>query len=131
MFIKEINNYGIIIGDIEGAFTLVKQSADKPENKPERKPTEVRNVHFRDIVQYPDVDKLMARLHQLIDGKGGAIVGSTLLRCKQLNYVIDIPTQAQFIDEFELRGSWSAIYKYMDDNNLNALDKANRITIFD
>ena len=58
-------------------------------------------------------------------------MGSILLKCKLDGYFIINPTKSQFTSEFELIGSWSAIHNYMDENNLNALDRANKIVIFD
>ena len=96
-------------------------------------PRKVQNTlraNFRKLVQYPDADRLMMRLHQLIDGRYGADVGSVLLRCVQENLLSRNPTKAEFCAEFHLVGSWQSIHKYMDENNLNALSKANRIVIF-
>lgn len=72
----------------------------------------------------------MRRLHDLIDGRHGAAVGCVLLKCVQLNYLMRNPTQAEFCAEFQLTGSWQSVHKYMDENNLNALAKANRVVIF-
>lgn len=89
-----------------------------------------KKVCFRSIIQYEDKNILIARLHKLIDGKGGADVGAVLLNARQNNYIIRNPTREEFKSEFELIGSWSAISNYMSDDNANALDRANRIVIF-
>ena len=87
---------------------------------------------FRDIIQYPDKDKLLERLHELIDGKGGADVGAVLLNAYSIKpYLTGKPTQAEFKSEFELRGTWQAISNYMNENSEKALAKANRIVIFE
>lgn len=88
-------------------------------------------ISFRTIIQHEDPDKLLQRLHQLIDGKQGADVGSVFLRAKQMGYITRNPTQKEYESEFMLNGSWSAIKNYMSDNNENALDRANKIIIFD
>lgn len=94
-------------------------------------PESGRKGSFRDIIQYPDKDKLLGRLHELIDGKKGADVGAVLLNAYFIkSYLTRRPTQAEFESEFELIGSWSAISNYMSENNQNALDKANKIVIF-
>ena len=95
-----------------------------------RKQHQARQASFRNLVQYPDPDRLIQRLHDLIDGRNGAAVGCVLLRCVQDNLLTRNPTQAEFCSEFQLTGSWQSIHKYMDDNNLNALSKANRVVIF-
>lgn len=89
------------------------------------------NTSFRSIIQYDDPDKLLKRLHQLIDGRSGADVGCILLKAKQENYIIKNPTRKQFLSEFKLIGTWQAITNYLSDNNQNALDRANRIVIFE
>lgn len=90
-----------------------------------------RTRNFKDIIQYPDKDKLLERLHELIDGKSGADVGAVLLNACSINpYLTRRPTQAEFESEFELIGSWQAISNYMNENSEKALVKANRIAIF-
>lgn len=98
-----------------------------PSQKEEAKET----TSFRSIIQYENPDKLLERLHQLIDGRSGADVGCILLKAKQENYIIKNPTRKQFLSEFELIGTWQAITNYLSDNNQNALDRANRIVIFE
>lgn len=90
-----------------------------------------KNTHtFSDIIQYEDKDRLLKRLHELIDGKGGADVGSVILQAWLTNLITRKPTRREFESEFKTTGSWTAIYKYFDDNNQNALDRANRIVFF-
>ncbi len=87
---------------------------------------------FDDCIQYGDKEKLKQRLHELIDGKSGADVGSVLLRARHIDhYLTRNPTQAEFESEFTLIKSWTAIHNYLDEGNLNALDRANKIVIFD
>ena len=93
---------------------------------PQLEPTEC----FRNIIQYEDKDKLLFRLHQLIDGRKGADVGAVLLNARINNYITRNPTKKEFKSEFQLMGSWSAITNYMSDNRANALDRANKIVIF-
>ena len=87
--------------------------------------------NFIDIIQFPEKTKFLIRLHELIDRKGGADVGCVLLRALQMNYITRKPTQKEFTSEFKVVGCWSAIHNYMDENNQNALDRANRIVFFD
>lgn len=91
-----------------------------------------KEPNFRDIIQYPDKEKLIKRLHELIDGKSGADVGSVLLRAKLIDhYLTRNPKRAEYESEFKLIGHWNAIHNYLSENNLNALDRANKIVIFD
>lgn len=90
-----------------------------------------RTPDFRNIIQFQDKDKLLKRIHELIDGKSGAEVGAVLLNAWYINpYLTRRPTQAEFESEFELIGSWSAISNYLSENNQNAIDLANKIVIF-
>ena len=93
-------------------------------------PTSPPPTLFRQIVQHPDPERLMKRLHELIDGHGGAAVGSVLLKCMQLGYLKKSPSQAEFRSEFQLIGTWGAIHNYMDENSLKALSRANKIIFF-
>ena len=107
--------------------------ANKKENILPRKSkddaSEARSL-FHDIVQHEEPDKLVERLHQLIDGRKGADVGSVLLKCLLDGHLSRKPNQKEYKSEFILVGGWTAIHNYMDDNNENALDRANKIIIF-
>lgn len=54
-------------------------------------PRKKRNL-FRKLIQYPEPERLLERLHELIDGENGAAVGSVLLKCMQLGYLKKTPT---------------------------------------
>lgn len=84
---------------------------------------------FASIIQHSNKEQVLERLHGLIDGRRGADVGAVLLRARQVGYLARNPTQAEFRSEFQLIGTWQAISKYMSDNNLNALDRANKVLI--
>lgn len=86
---------------------------------------------FPHLILHKEPEKLLERLHQLIDEKSGAEVGAVLMRAQQKGYLIKVPTQAEFESEFTLNGSWNAIHNYMNDNNQKALAKANKIIIFE
>ena len=88
-----------------------------------------QKIDFRNIIQYEDKERMLDRLHNLIDGKGGADVGAVLLNARMNNLLTRNPTRNEFESEFKLIGSWSAISNYMSDNNTNALDRANKIII--
>lgn len=99
-------------------------------NKKKTPPKTASGNLFHAIIQYKQLEELLEKLHQLIDGRKGADVGCVLLKCLQDGYITRRPTQKEFISEFTLNGSWTSIHKYMDDNNENALDRANKIIIF-
>ena len=85
---------------------------------------------FRALVLHPEPERLLQRLHELIDGRCGAAVGSVLFKCTQEGWLSRKPTQTEFCSEFTLRGTWSAIHNYMDEHNGNAWAKAERVVIF-
>lgn len=95
----------------------------KPKIKAKPKPT------FASIIQHPNKEQVLERLHGLIDGRRGADVGAVLLKARLDGYLTRNPTQAEFTSEFELIGTWSSIANYMSDNNANALDRVNKILI--
>lgn len=124
--------------DLKGAFEeLWQEITDVVETAkkyipPKKTKKEKKVPNFRDIIQYPDKERLIRRLHELIDGKGGADVGSVLLRAKLIDhYLTRNPKQEEYESEFKLIGHWNAIHNYLSENNLNALDRANKIVIFD
>jgi hypothetical protein len=85
---------------------------------------------FRDIIQYENKDKLLKRLHSLIDGKGGADVGAILYKAYIDNYIYKKPSQKEFESEFELIGSWQGISNYMIPSNNLKDARSSDITIF-
>lgn len=87
-------------------------------------------TEFRKLVQHPEPERLMKRLHELIDGQKGVDVGSVLFKCVQERWLVHPPTQTEFTSEFQLKGSWSAIRKYMDEKNGNAWYRASKVDIF-
>ena len=130
--IAQIDRLRQMCSNPNGVSQLQHEELDsqKRENLQKRSQAS-RTKNFRDIIQYPDKDKLLGRLHELIDGKGGADVGAVLLNAYFIKpYLTRRPTQAEFESEFELIGGWSAISNYMSADNQNALDKANKIVIF-
>ena len=128
-----IHAYGVEVEDNPVEEVSVVDVANKKENILPRKSqddaSEARSL-FHDIVQHEEPDKLVERLHQLIDGRKGADVGSVLLKCLLDGHLSRKPNQKEYKSEFILVGGWTAIHNYMDDNNENALDRANKIIIF-
>lgn len=101
-----------------------ESNEDDVVSKPKKQPI------FRDCIQYNDPDKLLQRLHQLIDGKSGAKVGAVLLKAKKDKFLSKCPSKKEFESEFTLIKSWSAIKKAMNTNTNSADNNANDIVIF-
>lgn len=92
------------IENIVNSFENGRQQDTKQDNKP--------RPDFRGIIQYEDKEKLIMRLHSMIDGKGGKDVGLVLNRALTDHYLTRLPHQDEFTSEFELIGSWQGIHKY-------------------
>ncbi len=120
------------VGTVPEAQPEARNEEAQPEAREEEAATEAGKDEpsFRAIIQYPDPDGLLRRLHELIDGRRGADVGSVLLACRLQGHITRNPTQAEFRSEFSIVGSWGGVKNYMSDNNENALDRANKIIIF-
>lgn len=113
-----------------------KVEEQQPNTKPSKRS---KKEHcFRDIVQYNDKDALMNRLHQLIDGKGGADVGAILLQAKIDGFLMRVPNRAEFENEFgkltddensKAKSKWEAIRKYLDDEEDIAINKCSSMNI--
>lgn len=108
-------------------YGLNKKNGTKTAKK---KNSTKKQPKFSDIIQYEDKDKLLKRLHELIDGKSGADVGAVLLKALQEKFITRRPYQGEFESEFQLIGSWGAISNYMDGESNKAILKAENIVIF-
>ncbi len=137
---KLLDLYGIdetadFIFDIIRPNPVVKEDTYKKTSSEDKATREESS--FYNIILYSDKDKLVKRLHQLIDGNKGAYVGSVLYKADKKRYIRNIPTQDEFESEFRLVGSWQAIYNYAkpnmnNDNKLqNAIKKAEDVIIFE
>ena len=122
-------------------FRFIKMLWLIEEEKKQKKKVPIKEINkvnplpdtkssFYCIVQHEDPEKLVERLHQLIDKRSGADVGCVFLKCLQDGYITRKPTKKEFVSEFSLIGGWKAIHNYMSDNNENALDRANKIIVF-
>lgn len=67
---------------------------------------------FADLIQDQDKERLLSRLHTLIDGQGGANVGSVIAKAILDGHLKREPTQEEYKSEFNLYGSWEGIRKY-------------------
>lgn len=85
---------------------------------------------FYDIIVYPQKDKLICRIKQLIDGQGGAMIGAVLRRCRDLGYISSNPGEAQFCSEFAYEGSWQSVNNYIIGQEDKHIEKAKNVVIF-
>ena len=121
--VKELGTLAVQVTNVNGRTLARVQIQD-------RQSACGHDSYFRKLIQHPDPERLIKRLHALIDGQHGAAVGSVLLRCVQQGYLRKCPTQVEFCSEFELIGTWSSIHNYMNENSVKALVRANAIVIF-
>ena len=98
----------------------------------EKKPivNKTKTSDFSDIIQYEEKERLLKRFHELIDGRKGADAGSVILKALIEKYITRLPKKKEYELEFGIIGSWSAIHNYMNENSLNALERARKIVIF-
>lgn len=122
--ISIIKSYGL---EKDAGFVTLTMRKDVPMSVESK---ESSYSIFTNIIQYPDKEKLLLRLHELIDGRAGADVGCVILRAYQENYLVRLPKQKEFESEFDLIGTWSAIHNYLNDGDPRALNRSNRIVIF-
>ena len=67
------------------------------------------------------VSNVLARLHELLDNKGGMQVALVLAAAKyKYHYLIAFPTEKQYTSEFELNGTWRALTSYLSAHTTSA-----------
>ena len=75
-----------------------------------------KDQSFSKILQCPKVERqrVISRLHELLDGKGGMHVALVLAAAKhKYHYLIAYPTEKQYRSEFSLRGTWRGVTSYL------------------
>lgn len=81
-----------------------------------RKRDNTKGQSFLDILQCPKVERqrVVSRLHELLDGKGGMQVALVLAAAKyKYHYLLAIPREKQYVAEFNLKGTWRAVTSYL------------------
>ena len=87
------------------------QKVEAPQSQPAKD-----TQSFDTLLQCPVKDKesVMARLHELLDGKGGKQVALILAAAMyKYHYIISMPTEKQYTSTFRLTGSWKAVSSYI------------------
>lgn len=130
------------LSELVQADVETNNDGNKLPNKEQEKVTESSSItrkkstrkkkiyNFSDIIQYHDKKELLERLHFLIDGRGGAAVGAVIQKAKMDGYLTRYPYEGDFRQEFEVKGSWSAISNYFNENDINCLVKSADVIIF-
>lgn len=87
------------------------QKVEAPQSQPAKD-----TQSFDTLLQCPVKDKesVMARLHELLDSKGGKQVALILAAAMyKYHYIISMPTEKQYTSTFRLTGSWKAVSSYI------------------
>lgn len=130
---RNIYNYIQFAGTTKIAqrvFDALSQNGTQQQPDNETPQRNKKQPSFRSIIQYEDKERLLGRLHKLIDGKQGADVGAVLLKAKKEKYLTKCPNEKEYVSEFTLVGSWAAIKKYLNTNTPTAEGNADNIVIF-
>ena len=95
-----------------------KGSKSRPEkSEPESKTQPEKDTQsFESLLQCPAKDKVrvMARLHELLDGKRGKQVALILAAAMhKYHYILSLPTEKQYTSTFQLVGTWKAVSSYI------------------
>lgn len=80
---------------------------------PNLKEEEKEDTSFRSLIQYEDKDKLLERLHFLIDPnpKKGSLIAAIIQKAYIDKYILELPNEATFRSEFKLDCTWEAVRK--------------------
>lgn len=93
-----------------------------------------KNSNFRDCIQCKDKEKLIERLHELIDGKQGCDVGYVLLKCRIDGLITRNPKEEEMKSEFPSVNYNSSVKNYLTEDSLSdngKVARAGQIVIFD
>ena len=96
---------------------LESERLPKPEEPKQEPKTEEQMSSFAELLQCPKEDqkRVLERLHELLDNKGGMQVALVLAAALfEYNYIITIPTEKQYRSEFNLCGTWRAVTSYIN-----------------
>lgn len=74
-------------------FDALSQNGTQQQPDNETPQRNKKQPSFRSIIQYEDKERLLGRLHKLIDGKQGADVGAVLLKAKKEKYLTKCPNE--------------------------------------
>ncbi len=92
------------------------QKVEAPQSQPASD-----NQSFESLLQCPanDKERVMARLRELLDGKGGQQVALILAAAMyKYHYIISMPTERQYASEFQLKGVWRSVTDYLKNHTL-------------
>ena len=111
--------------------TTTRQAADEAKNK--RKRGEKPQPNFKTIIQPingKSKDEILARLHELIDGKKDSDVGVVILKFRQEKYITKNPSEEMMRKEFGDIGKWGSVRNYFNSNYQNAAPRAEMVVTF-
>lgn len=111
--------------------TTTRQATDEAENRPKKgnKP----QPDFKSIIQPINgktKEEILARLHELLDGKTGKDFGVVILKALQEKYLTKNPDEEMTRKEFGDIGKWCSIRGYFSANYQGAAAGAESIVLF-
>ena len=117
------------------ALCMVADGSSDDSGKGHRRAQVAVKPSFRSLIQHPDKDGLLKRLHDLIDKETRpSMVGAIFLRASAAfeSLLKEMPGEKEVCAEFPNceKMEWRSIVNYMNSNSQKALDKANKLYIF-
>ena len=96
--------------EVPDTLTLFNSIVPPKESRKKAK----KNVVFANLIQHPDKELVLKRLHDLIDGHGGIQVAVILRRALEDKLITKHPNEKEFFSEFKnVIGKWDSIKKYL------------------
>lgn len=126
-------DFSRLIYDVE-MFIIEYCQQEGKNTKKTRTQKKDKNTDFRNCIQCKDKEKLIERLHELIDGKQGCDVGYVLLKCRIDGLITRNPKEEEMKSEFPSVNYNSSVKNYLTEDSLSdngKVARAGQIVIFD
>ena len=89
------------------------------ESQPTKSASDIQSFDSLLQCSADDKDRVISRLHELLDGKGGQQVALILAAVMyKYHYIISMPTERQYASEFQLKGVWRSVTDYLKNHTL-------------
>lgn len=118
---KEWSKYSVLCSNIQAIRFLIIKQYNKLKDRNSKheqiissqKEEAKETTSFRNLIQYEDKDKLLERLHFLIDPipQKGSLIAAIIQKAHIDGYILELPNEATFKSEFKLECTWEAVRK--------------------
>lgn len=97
----------------EALKAIEKNNSETKKIIPSQKEEAKKYTSFRNLIQYEDKDRLLERLHFLIDPipQKGSLIAAIIQKAHIDGYILELPNEATFKSEFKLECTWEAVRK--------------------